>query len=96
MILQPLVENAIKHGIALREEGGTVSVHIRKNKETIVFRVSDTGAGFLPAEHLSTASGNGLKNIDTRLQRMYGESARLKIRSLKNSGCEITFLLPAT
>ena len=95
MILQPLVENAIKHGIAPLEEGGRVIVQIQRNKETIVFRVSDTGVGLSSADPLSTASGIGLKNLDTRLRRMYGDSAKLEISSLKNSGCEVTFALPA-
>ena len=95
MILQPLVENAIKHGIAPLEEGGRVTVHIQKNKDAVVFRVSDTGVGLSSTDPLSTAGGIGLKNIDARLRRMYGDSAGLKISSLKNSGCEVTFVLPS-
>jgi len=95
MILQPLVENAIKHGIAPLEEGGKVTVEIQKNKDSVAFRVSDTGVGLSSTDPLSTSSGVGLKNIAGRLQRIYGDSARLKISSRKNSGCEVTFLLPS-
>jgi two-component system LytT family sensor kinase len=95
MILQPLVENAIKHGITPLEEGGKVTVQIQKNEDAVAFRVSDTGVGLLSNDPLSTVSGIGLKNIDARLRRIYGDSARLKISSLKKSGCEVTFLLPA-
>jgi len=94
MILQPLVENAIKHGIAPLEEGGKVVVQIQRDKELVVFRVSDTGVGLSSPDPLTTAGGIGLKNIDTRLRRMYGDSAGLQINSLKNSGCEVTFALP--
>ncbi len=94
MILQPLVENAIKHGIAPLEEGGKVVVQIQRDKESVVFRVSDTGVGLSSPDPLTTAGGIGLKNIDTRLRRMYGDSAGLQIDSLKNSGCEVTFALP--
>jgi sensor histidine kinase YesM len=95
MILQPLVENAIKHGIAPLEEGGKVTVEIQKNKDSVAFRVSDTGVGLSSTDPLSTSSGVGLKNIAGRLQRIYGDSARLKISSRKNFGCEVTFLLPS-
>ena len=95
MILQPLIENAIKHGIAPLEEGGKVTVEIQKNKDAVAFRVSDTGGGLSSTNPLSTSSGVGLKNIDGRLRRMYGDSARLKISSRNNSGCEVTFVLPS-
>lgn len=95
MILQPLVENAIKHGISPLEEGGRVTVQIQKCKDTVVFRVSDTGVGLSSTDPFSIGNGIGLRNIDTRLRRIYGDSAGLKIGSLKNSGCEVTFLLPA-
>ncbi|MGD1045165.1 MAG: histidine kinase [Bacteroidota bacterium] len=95
MILQPLIENAIKHGITPLEEGGKVTVQIQKNEDVVVFRVSDTGVGLSSTDPLSTMSGIGLKNTDARLRRIYGDSARLKISSLKNSGCEVTFILPS-
>jgi two-component system, LytTR family, sensor kinase len=95
MILQPLVENAIKHGISPLEEGGRVTLQIQKSKDTVVFRVSDTGVGLSSADPLSAGSGIGLKNIDTRLRRIYGDSAGLEISSPKRSGCEVTFLLPS-
>ena len=95
MILQPLVENAIKHGISPLEEGGRVTVQIQKSKDTVVFRVSDTGVGLSSAYPLSAVNGIGLKNIDMRLRRIYGDSAGLKISSPQNSGCEVTFTLPA-
>lgn len=95
MILQPLVENAIRHGIAPLEEGGKVTVEIRKSGDVLGFRVSDTGVGLSAADPLSTAGGIGLRNIDARLRRVYGDSARLRISSRKNCGCEVTFSLPS-
>jgi two-component system LytT family sensor kinase len=95
MILQPLVENAIKHGLSPLEEGGRVTVQIQKSGGTVVFRVSDTGVGVSSADPLSAGNGIGLKNIDTRLRRIYGDSAGLQISSHKNSGCAVTFRLPA-
>jgi two-component system LytT family sensor kinase len=94
MILQPLVENAIKHGIAPLEGGGKVTVQIQKKNNAVLFQVSDSGIGFSSSDPLSTVNGIGLKNIDARLRKIYSDSARLKINSNKNSGCEVTFLLP--
>ena len=95
MILQPLVENAIKHGIGPREEGGKITVQIQKIEGSVAFRVSDTGVGLSSADPLSASNGIGLKNIDARLRRMYGDSAGLTISPPDNSGCEVTFLLPS-
>jgi two-component system, LytTR family, sensor kinase len=94
MILQPLVENAIKHGIAPVEEGGIVSVQIQKSIEGVLFKIFDTGVGLSCADPLETTRVVGLKNTDSRLRKIYGESARLKIRSINNIGCEVTFVLP--
>jgi two-component system, LytTR family, sensor kinase len=94
MILQPLVENAIKHGIAPAEEGGSVCVQIQKETEGITFRISNTGIGLSYSDPLATTDGVGLKNTDARIRKIYGDSARLKIQSLDNRGCEVAFTLP--
>jgi two-component system, LytTR family, sensor kinase len=94
MILQPLVENAIKHGISPAEDGGSICVQIQKETKGISFRISDTGLGLSSPDPLSTTDGVGLKNTDARLRKIYGESARLKVQSLDKVGCEVTFILP--
>jgi signal transduction histidine kinase len=94
MILQPLVENAIKHGIAPAEEGGSVCVQIQRQKDEIIFQISNTGIGISCADPLTTADGVGLKNTDARLRKIYGDSARLHIQPLAEGGCEVTFTLP--
>jgi sensor histidine kinase YesM len=94
MILQPLVENAIKHGIAPAEEGGSVCVQIQKETKGITFRISNTGVNLSCSDPLATPDGVGLKNTDARIRKIYGDSARLKIQSLDNQGCEVAFTLP--
>jgi signal transduction histidine kinase len=94
MILQPLVENAIKHGIAPAEEGGSVCIQIQKETEGITFRISNTGIGLSYSDPLATTDGVGLKNTDARIRKIYGDSARLKIQSLDKRGCEVAFTLP--
>jgi two-component system, LytTR family, sensor kinase len=94
MILQPLIENAIKHGLAPAEEGGSVLVQIQREPDGIAFRISDTGVGLTVADPLSTSNGVGLRNTDTRLRKMYGEGAGLRIHSPAKTGCEVVFTLP--
>ncbi len=94
MILQPLVENAIKHGIAPNEAGGSVLVNIQREGNEIVFRISNTGIRLTCPDPLHTADGVGLKNTDARLRMVFGESAGLKIQSREEGGCEVVFRLP--
>jgi hypothetical protein len=84
LILQPLVENAIKHGVSENKNGGAVKISAElKNKNGEVFlmmSVFDSGAG-KPFEKLGHISGVGLKNIRERLQSYYGKNAGLKIEN---------------
>lgn len=94
MVLQPLVENAIRHGLAPAEDGGSVAIRITRNGGAVVFQVADNGVGLRCANPLATPAGIGLKNTDARLRRLYGDGAALMIRSGQNAGCEVTFTLP--
>jgi signal transduction histidine kinase len=94
MILQPLVENAIKHGIAPAENGGSICVHINREKDGISVRISNTGLGLTCADPMATTDGVGLKNTDARLRKIFGESARLTIQPREKTGCEVSFTLP--
>jgi two-component system, LytTR family, sensor kinase len=96
MILQPLVENAIKHGIAPAEEGGSVAVRIHRTGDRISFLISNTGVGLVCDDPLRTTDGVGLKNTDARLRKIFGESAGLNIHARGNAACEVAFILPLT
>jgi two-component system LytT family sensor kinase len=95
MILQPLVENAIKHGIAPAEEGGSLCVQIQPQADGIFFRISNTGMRISCPDPLSTVGGIGLKNTNARLKKTYGDSAQLRIQPIAEGGCEVTFTLPS-
>ena len=98
LILQPLVENSIKHGISKAKTGGELTIEARfENEKDAVFlklSVADSGAG-VTASELSAAreNGLGLNNIEQRLRSYYGKTARLEIRSEKGKGttAEIRF-----
>ncbi|MCP9762556.1 sensor histidine kinase [Lacihabitans soyangensis] len=71
MILQPLVENSVKHGISSLIEGGEIKIEIKKQGNKMRFKVSDTGVGASDLSGL-IGSGVGLSNTNLRLEKMYG------------------------
>lgn len=101
LLLQPLVENSIVHGLLPRQEGGgCLFLTIRRVEEAIHFTVMDNGVG-IPPEKLPTltstdSSGYGLKNVNERLILTYGEASALKINSIQNQSTMITFCLPVS
>ena len=91
MLIQPLVENAIKHGIEPKIEGGNIALVARRNGDVIELVVADTGLGF----QNSTADGFGLKNVRERLEKLYGGRASLSIVGNQPTGTKITVTIPA-
>jgi two-component system LytT family sensor kinase len=93
LVLQPLVENAVKHGIAPLRQGGTVTVSTRRDGATVCLAVADTGAGVSKhdGEH---HTGVGLQNIERRLDALYGSRASITISSTPGRGTIVTLHLP--
>ena len=89
MLLQPLLENAIKHGIASRLEGGRISIGARLSDHNLVVSVADDGPGF----GRRSSNGLGLSNLRRRLQATYGAAANLDV-SNGASGAIVTVTLP--
>ena len=83
--IQPLVENAVKHGVAGKAEGGLVRLDARLENGRLRVRVSDSGAGF--AEGDGNGRGVGLDNVRQRLRLCYGPDADLKIDSSDKGAC---------
>jgi two-component system, LytTR family, sensor kinase len=79
LILQPLVENALRHGVLPREEGGSLWVSIRKDVQTLVVSVEDDGPGL--NQNLPNSVGVGLANSKDRLSALYGSAAQLTVGS---------------
>ncbi len=80
MLLQPLVENAIKHGLEPKIEGGTIYVRAARDGDTLDITVEDTGLGF-GASTDTAGSGSGLANVRARIAAIYGSNARLVIEA---------------
>ena len=90
--IQPLVENAVKHGIAPLAAGGSVRIHARLDDSgSLVVTVSDTGPGFSKP----TGEGVGLENVEKRLALCFGGEASFEIRS-SSMGSEVSMSIPAT
>lgn len=106
LILQPLVENAIKHGIIPKDEGGEITISAHEGNGILSMYVRDTGVGISP-EQLETLfsensknntgsenSGIALKNINARLNALYGPEHTLNIHSELNKGTTVSFTIP--
>jgi len=89
MSLQPLVENALKHAVGSRLEGGSIQVSARADGTRLTLAVDDTGEGFPEGYTL----GTGLANLRQRLETIYGDAAHLVIASSK-AGARVTIDLP--
>ena len=92
MVLQSLVENAIKHGLEPKPEGGTLSVRAEIVHGQLAVSVADTGLGFGMAATAGT--GVGLANIRERLQLLYGGKASLAVTANTPSGTRVTVAVP--
>jgi LytS/YehU family sensor histidine kinase len=94
MILQPLVENAIKHGIGPKVEGGAVWIRGSAAANRLVLIVEDSGAG-LNGSGRHSGAGIGLKNIRERLEHIFGSSAEFKLEHRKPEGTRAVLTLPS-
>jgi two-component sensor histidine kinase len=95
LILQPLVENAIRHGIAPRAEGGRLDVRARRRNGKLELTVHDDGPGMAPG-HAATDSSNGigLANCRARLTQLYGDDHGFEYGRLPDGGFSVVLTLP--
>lgn len=103
MVLQPLIENSIKHGLEPRLEGGTVTLRSRVRGRRLIIDVEDDGVGIMPARAAAVGSvtaqrhsgnGIGMKNVRERLEVLYGGEARFEVESRPGRGTRVTLDVP--
>jgi len=94
LILQPLIENAIKYAITPSEEGGTLKISARVQQDTLVLQLSDTGPGLGNGTSKHKSSGVGLKNTRERLQQLFGDKQAFTLAPNEPTGLIITINIP--
>jgi sensor histidine kinase YesM len=90
MLLQPVVENAVRHGLEPKVEGGTVTMVARQDGGFIVIEVADSGVGFAP----TTRGGVGLSNLRERMKLLYGDEASLTVTEAAGGGTVVQLRIP--
>ena len=98
LILQPLVENAIYHGIKEMNRQGMIRVSVSENDTQLIVSIYDNGRGFVASETTNATlvrlGGVGLKNVDQRLQLQFGKSYHMEIKTEENTYTEIRLYFP--
>ncbi len=96
LLLQPLVENAIRHGIALRPGAGRIDLSVQRTSAGLVITVTDTGPGFSPDALAGGHEGIGLANTRARLEQLYGVHQALELANAPAGGGIVRVTLPFT
>jgi two-component system LytT family sensor kinase len=99
MLLQPLIENSIKHGLEPRLQGGTITLRSRIQGAKMVVEVEDDGVGMAEGRarevgFVSRGAGIGMRNVRERLEVLYGNSARFEVFSRPGRGTRVTLEIP--
>jgi len=93
LLLQPLVENSIRHGLEPKVEGGAIDVRARQLDGRLIVEVRDTGVG-LDAAQTSEGSGFGLEQVRERLATVYGDQGRMSLAAGPSGGTLATLSFP--
>jgi two-component sensor histidine kinase len=94
LILQPLVENAIRYGIEARETGGNVTIRASRAQAALQLEISDDGDGFKGGQLLGLQNGIGLSNTKSRLQELYGDQHQFKLTANQPAGARVFIEIP--
>jgi two-component sensor histidine kinase len=94
LLLQPLVENAVQHGIAKLSSKGAVSISSRQNGESLWLTIWDNGPGYDGGDGLQSNTGVGISASQERLRTLYGADQSLTFRIPPNGGTEVTIRIP--
>ena len=94
LILQPMVENAIRHGIAPRSVPGRIEIQALRENEHLQLSVRDDGAGLPDGTNTALKEGVGLANTKARLQQLYGAACRFVLRNAEGGGLVVLLAIP--
>ena len=93
-LFQPLVENAIRHGVAPRLSGGCIEVSATEDGPMLVLRVRDNGLGLPPDWSIDQHAGVGLRNLTARLEALYRRTDLMRIAASETGGVEVVVRIP--
>jgi len=93
-VVQPLVENAVRHGLTARVSEGSLLIRAIRDNGTTRIDVEDTGVGLPPDWNLQTVSGTGLRNLASRLAAEFGDAGALEVTARQGGGVRATVTLP--
>ena len=98
MLLQPIIENSIKHGISKNEGGGTLEIRAFRDEETLILEVIDDGPGIAGIRGKASddfiPSGVGISNIRNRLSELYGDNYELSFANVAPRGLSVKVRIP--
>ena len=94
LLLQPIVENALQHGIGPKTEGGFIHVAAVPTDAMLQIIVKDSGVGIPGIESAHKGNGIGLTNTRVRLKGLYGDDHNLVVKSIEGVGTEVVINLP--
>ncbi len=94
LLLHPLVENAIRHGLARKVEGGRLGISAGREDDRLELRIWDDGPGPGDGRDAAPGSGIGLTNTRARLEQLYGARHRFELRRGARGGVEVAVCLP--
>jgi two-component system, LytTR family, sensor kinase len=94
LILQPLVENAIRHGIAPRSTPGRVTIRARRDTGTLILEIADDGPGLPPGAAAPAKDGVGISSTRARLEQLYGSAHRFELKNAASGGLVVTLVIP--
>jgi two-component system, LytTR family, sensor kinase len=93
LLLQPIVENAVKHGIGKLAPGGEIRISAHRLNGTLHIGVYNDGPS-VPADWAKVSQGIGISNLRTRLQSLYGDAFQFEMRNLQPNGVEALIAVP--
>ncbi len=94
LILQPLIENAIKYAVTPSEDGGTLTISAKVHDQMLILKLSDNGPGLNNGQKSNNGSGVGLQNTRERLQQFYGDRQAFTLAPNDPSGLVVTINIP--
>jgi LytS/YehU family sensor histidine kinase len=92
LLLQPLVENAVRHGISVQSKPGSISIYGKQNADELEIIISDNGPG--PGPNFNAREGVGIANTRARLQKLYGQEFAFDLSAREGSGLEVLIKIP--